>query len=171
MHPTIVPCYNDRGGMAVVVNSLSNRQILHIDMNAFYCACHAADEPQLYAGRSTAVAGSPETRHGVVVTASYEARGHGVRATMTVPEALRVDPGLILIRPNFALYRRYSRAVFDIVGRFTPDIEIFSIDECFADVTHSKLFGTALQIAKKIQDTIETELHLPCSIGVAPINF
>ncbi len=147
------------------------RQILHMDMNAFYCSCHAAEEPALYSGKSTAVAGSPETRHGVVVTASYEARRRGVRATMTVPEALRADPSLILIPPDFSLYRKYSKAVFEIVGRYTPDIEIYSIDECFADVTHSRLFGSAEEIAAAIQSSIETELHLPCSIGVAPNKF
>lgn len=147
------------------------RQILHLDMNAFYCSCHAAEEPALYSGKSTAVAGSPETRHGVVVTASYEARKRGVRATMTVMEALRVDPSLILIQPDFSLYRKYSKAVFDIVGRYTPDIEIYSIDECFADVTHSRLFGSAQDIAAAVQAEIETELHLPCSVGIAPNKF
>ncbi|MCL6444877.1 MAG: DNA polymerase IV [Alicyclobacillus sp.] len=144
------------------------RKILHIDMNAFYCACHAAERPDLYARRPTAVAGSPETRHGVVVTASYEARKRGVRATMTVAEALRVCPELILIHPDFDLYRRYSAEVFKRVGAFTPAVEIFSIDECWADVTGSGQFGDALTIARQLQARILEELRLPCSIGIAP---
>src|SRR5579875_2390151 len=74
------------------VSGVRQRGILHIDMNAFYCACHAALEPQRYRNRPTAVAGNPETRHGILVTCSYEARARGVRATMTVAEALRRCP-------------------------------------------------------------------------------
>jgi DNA polymerase-4 len=147
------------------------RHVLHIDMNAFYCACHAAAEPSQYAGKPTAVAGNPETRHGVLVTASYEARKVGVKATMTVAEALRFCPHLILIQPDFGLYRTYSRQVFDIVRQFTPLVEIFSIDECWADLTGSSQFGTPLEMAYTIQTRVQQELHLPCSIGLGPNKF
>jgi DNA polymerase-4 len=147
------------------------RHILHIDMNAFYCSCHAAAEPHKYRGRPTAVAGSPETRHGVVVTASYEARKYGVRATMTVAEALRQYPSLILIHPDFDLYRTYSRKVFALIREYTPQVQIFSIDECWADVTGSRQFGTPRDIAEQIQHRLRTELGLPCSIGIAPNKF
>ncbi|MDQ0191495.1 DNA polymerase IV [Alicyclobacillus cycloheptanicus] len=148
-----------------------NRSILHIDMNAFYCSCHAAEEPELYKNRPTAVAGSPQTRHGVVVTASYEARQRGVRATMTVQEALRVCPDLIVIHPDFDLYRKYAKRVFALVRCYTPQVEIVSIDECFADVTGSRQFGTAQEIAQTLQQRILEELGLPCSIGIAPNLF
>ncbi|WDL95591.1 DNA polymerase IV [Alicyclobacillus sp. ALC3] len=147
------------------------RSILHIDMNAFYCACHAAADPDRYQGLPTAVAGSPETRHGVVVTASYEARRRGVRATMTVAEALRACADLTLIAPDFDLYRDFSRRVFAVVRNYTPQVEVFSIDECWADVTGSRQFGTAVEIARQIQTRIQSELGLPCSIGVAPNKF
>ncbi|WAH37928.1 DNA polymerase IV [Alicyclobacillus dauci] len=147
------------------------RRILHIDMNAFYASCHAAEEPDKYAGRPTAVAGSPETRHGIIVTASYEARAKGVETTMTVMQAKRICPDLLFIQPDFALYRTYARKVFDIVGQFTPLVEVVSIDECYADVTGSRLFGTGIEIAKAIQKTIRDELRLPCSIGVADCKF
>ncbi|MFB5189607.1 DNA polymerase IV [Alicyclobacillus fastidiosus] len=149
----------------------SPRQILHVDMNAFYASCHAAQEPDKYANRPTAVAGSPETRHGIVVTASYEARRRGVKTTMTVQEAKRLCPDVVFILPDFALYRAYARRVFDAIRRFTPLVEIVSIDECYADVTGSRQFGDGLTIAKTIQDTIRDELHLPCSIGVADCKF
>lgn len=150
---------------------LRPRTILHIDMNAFYCSCHAAEEPSLYAKRPTAVAGNPETRHGIVVTASYEARAQGVRTTMTVAQAKAKCPSLILISPDFSLYRKYSKEAFEVVRRYTPQIEIFSIDECFADVTGSTQFGNGLDIAKRIQTELWDELRLPCSIGVAPNKF
>lgn len=147
------------------------RSVLHIDMNAFYCSCHAAAHPGRYRGLPTAVAGSPETRHGVVVTASYEARRRGVRATMTTLQALRACPELTLIAPDFDLYREFSHRVFEVVRNYTPQVEIFSIDECWADVTGSRQFGTAEEIARTIQSRIRDELGLPCSIGVAPNKF
>lgn len=150
---------------------MESRHILHIDMNAFYCACHAAVDPASYAGRPTAVAGSPETRHGVVVTASYEARARGVRATMTVAQALQACPQLVLIRPDFDLYRDMSRRVFSVVRNYTPQLEIFSIDECWADVTGSGQFGSPRHIADLIQARLHAELGLPCSIGIAPNKF
>lgn len=152
-------------------SAVKTRHVLHVDMNAFYCSCHAAAEPGKYAGRPTAVAGNPETRHGVLVTASYEARKLGVKATMTVAEALRICPNLILIQPDFGLYRSDSRRVFDIVRQYTPLVEIFSIDECWADVTGSHQFGTPLEMADQIQLRIHEELGLPCSIGVGPNKF
>lgn len=147
------------------------RSVLHVDMNAFYCACHVAAQPHLYAGKPSAVAGSPETRHGVVVTASYEARALGVRATMTVAEALRVAPQLILIHPDFNLYRSYSRKVFDVVRTYTPAVEIFSIDECWADVSGSSQFGTPAEIGQKLQARLLSELGIPCSVGVSANKF
>ncbi|GIP37983.1 DNA polymerase IV 1 [Paenibacillus sp. J31TS4] len=144
------------------------RVILHIDMNAFYCSVHAAAEPDKYAGKPIAVAGSVELRKGIVVTSSYEARARGVRTGMTVKEALRHCPGLILISPDFYLYRGFSRRFLQIVNDYSPLVEAMSIDECFVDITGSKQFGTPLEIAEKIQIRIRTELGLPCSIGIAP---
>lgn len=147
------------------------RNILHIDMNAFYCACHAAARPDLYRGKATAVAGSPETRHGILVTASYEARARGVRATMTVREALYACPNLILIPPDFSLYRQYSARVFELVNEYTPLVEICSIDECFADVTGCSQFGSPEEIANTISMRIQMELQLSCSIGISNCKF
>ncbi|RUS47742.1 DNA polymerase IV [Cohnella sp. AR92] len=144
------------------------RIILHMDMNAFYCSVHAAEEPNLYKGKATAVAGSVELRKGIVVTSSYEARARGVRTGMTVRQAQRICPELILIRPDFDLYRRYSRAFLRISNSYTPLVEAVSIDECYMDITGSGQFGTPLEIAEAIQRRVREELNLPCSIGVAP---
>ena len=144
------------------------RYILHMDMNAFYCSVHAAEEPERYAGKPTAVAGSVELRKGIVVTSSYEARARGVRTGMTVRQALAACPELILIRPNFDLYRKYSRAFLKIAESYTPLVEAVSIDECFLDVTGSGQFGTPVEIAEAIRQRVRAELSLPCSIGVGP---
>lgn len=144
------------------------RVILHIDMNAFYCSVHAAEEPEKYAGKACAVSGSVELRKGIIVTSSYPARKRGVKTGMHVREALKLCPELILIQPDFNLYRAYSRRFMEIVRQYTPQTEMTSIDECYADISGSNLFGTPIQIAKEIQQRIQNECGLPCSIGIAP---
>ncbi|MFD0695814.1 DNA polymerase IV [Paenibacillus sp. GCM10027628] len=144
------------------------RVILHIDMNAFYCSVHEAVEPHLYKGKPIAVAGSVELRKGIIVTSSYAARRIGIKTGMQVRQALKLCPDLILIRPDFDLYRDFSRRFMQIAYSFSPLVESMSIDECFVDITGSKQFGTPMEIATLIQKKIMNELKLPCSIGVAP---
>lgn len=146
----------------------NGRVILHVDMNAFYCSVHAAEEPHLYAGKPTAVAGSSEQRKGVIVTCSYEARGRGISTGMVVNQGLRQCPELIVIKPDFNLYRKYSKAFMSIAYEYTPQLEATSIDECYLDITGSKQFGTPMEIAETIQNRINEELGIPCSIGIAP---
>ncbi|KAE8559336.1 DNA polymerase IV [Paenibacillus polymyxa] len=147
---------------------VGGRVILHVDMNAFYCSVHAAEEPEKYKGLPTAVAGSSELRKGVIVTCSYEARRLGISTGMVVEQARRICPQLIVIQPDFHLYRRYSKAFMSIAYSYTPMLEATSIDECYLDISGSKQFGTPLDIAEEIQRRVEEELGLPCSIGVAP---
>ncbi|TXK86034.1 DNA polymerase IV [Paenibacillus sp. N3.4] len=144
------------------------RVILHIDMNAFYCSVHEAVEPELYKGKPIAVAGSVELRRGIIVTSSYTARAKGIKTGMQVKQALQLCPDLILISPDFDLYRSFSRRFMQIAYSYSPLVESMSIDECFVDITGSKQFGTPLEIASTIQQQIMKELNLPCSIGVAP---
>ncbi|MCM3699830.1 DNA polymerase IV [Paenibacillus macerans] len=144
------------------------RVILHVDMNAFYCSVHEAEEPEKYRNRPTAVAGSVELRKGVIVTCSYTARKKGISTGMTVSQGLKKCPELLVIQPDFHLYRKYSRAFMDIAYKYTPLLQAMSIDECYLDITGSKQFGTPLEIAAQIQQRIKDELGLPCSIGVAP---
>jgi DNA polymerase IV len=146
----------------------SGRVILHIDMNAFYCSCHEAVEPEKYKGKPLAVAGSVELRHGIIVTSSYAARSRGVKTGMQVREALRLCPELLILEPDFNLYRQFSKQFMKIAHSYSPLVEAMSIDECFIDITGSKQFGTPLDISGEIQRRIAEEIGLPCSIGVAP---
>ncbi|MFC3345412.1 DNA polymerase IV [Paenibacillus abyssi] len=146
----------------------NGRVVLHLDMNAFYCSVHEAEEPDVYRGKPTAVAGSVELRKGIIVTCSYAARSRGVKTGMTVREGLRLCPELILISPDFDLYRKYSRGFMSIARQYTPLVEPVSIDECYLDITGSKVFGTPLEIASAIQSRIRSEWSLPCSVGIAP---
>ncbi|MCZ8512099.1 DNA polymerase IV [Paenibacillus filicis] len=147
---------------------VNGRVILHIDMNAFYCSVHEAVEPEKYKDRPIAVAGSVELRKGIIVTCSYKARALGVKTGMLVGQAQKLCPELILIRPDFDLYRQFSRRFMKIAYEYSPLVEAMSIDECYIDITGSKTFGTPLEIARMIQERIREELRLPCSIGVAP---
>lgn len=147
---------------------VNGRVILHIDMNAFYCSVHAAEEPDIYGGRPTAVAGSVELRKGIIVTCSYEARKLGIQTGMLVSQALKKCPELIVIQPDFHLYRNYSRRFMNIAYDYTPLQQATSIDECYLDITGSRQFGTPLQIAGELQHRIHEEVGLPCSIGIAP---
>ncbi len=147
---------------------INGRVILHIDMNAFYCSVHEAAQPDLYKGKPTAVSGSVELRRGIIVTSSYPARKKGVKTGMQVREALKLCPELLLIKPDFDLYRQYSQLFMDIALSYSPLIEAMSIDECYLDITGSKQFGSPLEIAETLQQRIMLELRLPCSIGIAP---
>ncbi|CAM2958481.1 DNA polymerase IV [Paenibacillus sediminis] len=147
---------------------VNGRVVLHVDMNAFYCSVHAAEQPELYRGKPTAVAGSIELRKGIIVTCSYEARKLGISTGMHVNQAMKRCPELIVIQPNFYLYRKYSSAFMKIAYEYTPLLEATSIDECYLDITGSKQFGTPLEIASAIQRRILEQLSLPCSIGIAP---
>lgn len=145
--------------------------ILHVDMNAFFAACHQASDPSLR-GRPVLVSGDPEARHGIILTASYEARPFGVRTAMPTGEALRLCPQAIVVRPDFKLYSAYSRRVMTILYSYTPLVEQFSIDEAWLDVAGcEKLFGMPEAIAREIKARIKAELGLTCSIGIAPTKI
>ncbi|TMV47790.1 DNA polymerase IV [Paenibacillus mesophilus] len=146
----------------------NGRVILHIDMNAFYCSVHEAVEPDKYKGKALAVGGNIELRKGIIVTSSYAARAKGVKTGMHIRQALKSCPELIVLQPDFDLYRQFSRRFMQIAYNYSPLVEAMSIDECYMDITGSKQFGTPLEIASLIQRRILEELHLPCSIGVAP---
>lgn len=117
------------------------------------------------------IGGPPNTRS-VLCTASYEARKFGVRSAMPSSQAVRLCPSLILIPPNFPLYKKESQAVREIFVRYTQLVEPLSLDEAYLDVTGSEhLGGSATLIAKEIRAAIEKELGLTASAGVAPNKF
>ncbi|MDR9757708.1 MAG: DNA polymerase IV [Thermacetogeniaceae bacterium] len=145
-----------------------NRAILLADMNSFFASVHQALDPELQ-GKPVIVAGDPEKRHGIVLTASFEAKKRGIRTGMGVWEARQRCPEGIFIKPQYHLYVDFSSRVLQIMGDFTPLVEPFSIDEAFMDVTGSqKLFGSPVEIAKQLKERIRREIGITCSIGVGP---
>ena len=146
------------------------RVILHVDMNSFYASVEQAHDPSLK-GKPIAIAGNPKERRGILVTCSYEARALGIYTTMTVHEAKRKCPELLLLPPDFQKYRQASKEMFTILRSYTPLVEPVSIDEGYLDVTELSKERHALSIAQEIQARILAELDLPCSIGIAPNKF
>lgn len=146
------------------------RILFHIDMNCFYASVEQAHNSELK-GKALAIAGNPKERRGILVTCSYEARAKGVYTTMSVWEAKRKCPELILMAPNFERYRQASQAMFSILQSYTPLVEPVSIDEGYIDVTNIVHGQDAMELAESIQMRILHELDLPCSIGIAPNKF
>jgi len=139
------------------------RTIIHVDLDAFFCAVEELREPAL-AGRAFAVGGPPESR-GVVASCSYPARRFGVHSAMPMAQAVRVCPGLLIVEPHFGDYRRVSRQVMARLRRLTTLVEQLSIDEAFLDVSARP--EPPLALAQSLQSTIRAELGLPVSLGVA----
>lgn len=139
------------------------RKILHLDLDAFYCAVEELRDPTLR-GKPFAVGGRPEQR-GVVASCSYAARRYGVRSAMPMSRALRLCPDLIIIPHHFGPYRETSRQVMAILHELTPLVEQISIDEAFLDV--SQRSEPIEDIARALRDEINARLKLPCSLGAA----
>jgi DNA polymerase-4 len=139
------------------------RTILHIDLDAFYCAVEETRNPELR-GKAFAVGGKPEER-GVVASCSYAARRMGVRSAMPMGRALRLSPGLIIVSSRHNLYSEVSHQVMERLHDLTPLVEQISIDEAFLDI--SDIHESPEIVARKLQTRIHDELQLPCSIGIA----
>ncbi len=140
--------------------------ILHVDLDAFFAAVEQRDRPELR-GRPVIVGGDPGAR-GVVSAASYEARRFGVHSAMPLRTAAALCPEGVFLPVNGSRYRTASRAVMEILGRYTPRVEQVSIDEAFLDVAGSEaLFGPPPAIAAAIKATIRAEVGLTASVGVA----
>ena len=142
---------------------MSARKILHLDLDAFFCAVEELHNPALR-GRAFAVGGRPEER-GVVASCSYPARRQGVHSAMPMSQAVRACPGLVIVPARHRLYRTMSERVMDRVRRLTELVEQISIDEAFLDL--SARAEEPEWLARQLQQVIRKELDLPCSLGVA----
>ncbi len=145
---------------------MTERTILHVDLDAFFAAVEQRDRPELM-GRPVIVGGDPGGR-GVVSAASYEARAFGVHSAMSLREAVRRCPDGVFLPVDGRRYQQASRDVMSILRRYTPVVEPISIDEAFMDVTGSRaLFGDGPTIAVAIKAAVRAEVGLTASVGVA----
>lgn len=146
---------------------MSDRVILHSDINSCYATIEHLHHPELV-GKPLAVGGDPEARHGIVLTADYLAKKKGVKTGMALWQAKQVCPEITFVPPNMDLYLRFSRMAHEIYADYTDFQEQYGIDECWLDVTDSKIIkGNGLTIAKEISNRMKKELGVTVSIGVS----
>lgn len=146
---------------------MADRTILHSDLNSFYASVEIRNDPAL-AGQPVAVGGDEQARHGIVLAANQLAKRHGIRTAEALWSARRKCPELVIVRPHFDEYARFSQAVRQIYLDYTSQIEPMSLDEAFLDVTGSRsLFGDGETIAHTIRRRVKQELGLTVSVGVS----
>ena len=141
------------------------RAILHIDADAFFAACEQSRNPALQ-GRPV-ITGK---ERGIVASMSYEAKARGVTRAMRLHDVRKLCPDAVFLPSDYETYSLLSMRMFAIVRRFTPDVEEYSIDECFADLTGMQraLQGSYQKIAERIKQTLDTELGFTFSLGLGP---
>ena len=148
---------------------LHDLAIAHIDCDAFYAAVEKRDNPEI---RDKPVIVGGQIR-GVVSTACYIARIHGVKSAMPMFKALKLCPEAVVVKPDMAKYAAAGKIVRDIMFEFTPLVQPVSIDEAFLDLSGTeKLHGTspAISLAKLVK-RIEKELGITASIGLSHNKF
>lgn len=140
------------------------RAILHVDADAFFASCEQANDPSL---RGKPVITGKE--RGIVAAASYEAKARGIKRGMTISEVKKICPDAIILPSDYETYSLFSIRMFDILRRFSPDVEEYSIDEAFVDLTGLRSIHRSSyeDIGIRIKETINKELGITVSIGIS----
>ena len=142
------------------------RAILHSDLNSYYASVEMMLDPTLK-GKAVAVCGSTENRHGIVLAKSELAKKAGVKTGMVNWEARQRCKDLIMVPPQYDQYLKYSKLTRSIYNRYTDMVEPFGMDECWLDITQSKVYGSPMEVAEKIRTSVREELGMTVSIGVS----
>ncbi len=144
----------------------SKKVIFLVDMESFYASVEIASNPNLI-GKAVVVCGDPEKRHGITLAASPEAKKAGVKTAMPVWQVKNLCPDASFVKPNMQKYIDASLQITEILMQFTDQVEVFSIDEQFMDVTNSQaLFGYPKQIAKLVQEKIWDGIGVRARVGI-----
>lgn len=151
-----------------------DRVVFHIDVNSAFLSWEATyrmrelGETEDLRLIPCVVGGSEESRHGIVLAKSESAKKYGITTGEPLVDARRKCPGLRTVPANFPIYVKYSSAMMKILEDYSPDIEQYSIDEAFVDMTGMQnLFGPPIEVAHKIKDRIHTELGFTVNIGIS----
>lgn len=145
------------------------RKIIHIDMDAFFASVELRDRPDL---KHLPVVVSSHHPRAVICAASYPAREFGLRSAMSMSQARKICPQVVVIEPNFEKYRAVSAQIHQIFRRYTHTIEPLSLDEAYLDVTENfQHVPSATEVAMRIQAEIFQSTGLTASAGVAPNKF
>lgn len=139
--------------------------IIHIDGDCFFASCEIAKNPKLK-GKPVATG----LERGIISSLTYEAKALGLSRAMSLREAKKICPSLILLPSDYETYSLYSQRMYNIVRRYTSTVEEYSIDECFADISGLRrpLHNSYQGIAAKIKANLDQELGMTFSIGLAP---
>ena len=140
------------------------RNIIHLDLDAFYVAVECKKEPKLR-GRPLIVGG--QSRRGVVAACSYEARHFGVHSAMPMYLALQLCPDAMVISGDMEAYSQHSHLVSDIIADAAPSFEKASIDEFYIDASGMDKFFGAFKWAVELQQRVKKESDLPISMGLS----
>ena len=144
-----------------------DRVILHCDCNSFFASVETALDPS-YFGVPMAVCGIEKDRHGIVLAKNELAKAFGIKTAETVYSAKKKCPELVIVRPHYDEYVKYSRRVNSIYAEYTDLIESFGIDESWLDITASqRFFGSPMEIADQIRQRIKEEIGITVSIGIS----
>jgi len=158
--------YRAKHDTSPAVDSVSSASILHVDMDAFFVSVELLLHPELR-GKPVVVGGQPDQR-GVVTAASYEARRYGIQSAMPLRSAGRLCPQAVFLDGHHQLYAEWSDRVAAILARYSPVVEMVSIDEAYLDLAGTeRLHGTPLAAAHKLVREIWEKTELPCSAGLA----
>jgi DNA polymerase-4/DNA polymerase V len=141
------------------------RAIIHIDGDAFFASCEQARNPKLQG--KPVITGK---ERGIASSMSYEAKAKGVKRGMRISDILKVCPDAIILPSDYETYSLLSERLYSIVRRYTPEVEEYSIDECFADITGLRRTYRCsyVEIAEKIKHDLDTELGFTFSVGLGP---
>lgn len=155
------------------MRSYKDRVIFHVDVNSAFLSWEAAyrlqhgDKVDLREIPAV-VGGDTESRHGIVLAKSIPAKKYGIKTGETLFSARQKCPELVTVPPHYELYMMCSNALFEMLKRYTPMVQRFSVDECFMDLTDTEGFhGDALELAYNIKDRIKSELGFTVNIGVS----
>ena len=154
-------CFCPHVFVSLSSETMPQRKIIHIDMDAFYASVEQRDDPSL---RGRPIAVGHDGPRGVVSTASYEARPYGVRSALPSVTARRLCTDLIFVPARFDVYKAVSQQVRDIFREYTELVEPLSLDEAFLDVTHER---SATLVAREIKARIRRQTELTASAGVS----
>lgn len=142
------------------------RVILHSDCNSFYASVECLHHPELR-DKPVAVGGDVEARHGIILAKNQRAKKYGVATGDALWQAQRKCPDLVILKPRFELYSRFSQLCRRIYSDYTDQVEPFGLDECWLDVTGDAQGRDGMTIAREISNRIKTELGITVSIGVS----
>lgn len=151
------------------------RIVAHLDMDAFFASIEEADSP-IFKGKPIAVGSDPKNGQGrgVVSTANYKAREYGIHSALPISTAWQLSqkaknqgkPEVIFLEPDFERYTKASKEVFNIIKKYSTEVEPASIDEFYFDLSPAGSLKKAEEICKKIKEEIKKKLKVTCSVGI-----